>query len=174
MNRLASLLFAVFCIFLFQVNIAGAQEKLWVTASGAKLKAENSASAQTVAELALGTELSVISSDGRWYEVSSKSDQKGWIYRGKVSSSPPESTGESKDSTAGLFSALGGESEISADSADTSRSIRGLSPEATEYANKTGTPKQHRKALDKALKIRVNNKQIETFLKNGKIGEYAQ
>ncbi|MDM8539393.1 SH3 domain-containing protein [Desulfobacterales bacterium HSG17] len=178
MNRMASLLIAVFCVFLLQINhgqgIANAQSKLWVTASGAKLKADKSASSQTVTELALGTKLSVLASEGRWYEVSSKSGQKGWIYRGKVSDVPPASSkGNKNNSAAGLLSSLGG-SDISADSADTSRSIRGLSPEATEYANKAGTPKQHRTALDNVLKVQVSNNEIEKFLKNGKIGEYAQ
>ncbi|QTA82420.1 SH3 domain-containing protein [Desulfonema limicola] len=171
MNYRKVLLFALLYVCLFQFSYAGAQTNLWVTGSDARLKADKSASSQTIAELDLGTALSVLSYEGRWYEVSLKSGHKGWIYRGKVSDTPPESS--KNQDTSNLFSALGTD-EISADSADTSRSIRGLSPEAVEYADNTGVKQEHRTALDNALKIQTSTSEIEQFLKKGKIGEYAQ
>jgi len=74
--------------------------------------------------------------------------------------------------TENLFGSLTG-SEISADEADTGRSIRGLSTETEEYAKKTGTPVSYQKALDRVLAMRVSEEELVVFLKKGKIGEYA-
>ena len=66
-------------------TLAKAQNVLWVTSKGAKLKAENKASSNTITQLAIGTKLDVTSSIGKWYQVSTASGVKGWIYQGKVS-----------------------------------------------------------------------------------------
>lgn len=73
------------------VLTASAQEKLWVSSAGAAIKAEKSASSETVENLSVGEELTILSVEGRWYQVSAKSGKKGWIYRGKVSKYPPGS-----------------------------------------------------------------------------------
>jgi len=64
-------------------------------------------------------------------------------------------------------------SSISADEAQTSRSIRGLSKETEQYAQQRGTPEVYKKALDQVLAIRITDKEVAVFLKEGKIGEYA-
>ena len=111
------------------------------------------------------------SSQGSWYKVTTKSNKTGWIYRGKVSSTQPE--GKEDKGGGGLFGALPG-SSVQANSADTSRSIRGLSPAAKEYAASTKTPEIYQKALDRLLDLRVTDREIEEFLKEGKIGEYSK
>jgi uncharacterized protein YgiM (DUF1202 family) len=173
MNRLLFVLTGIFSLFFFaSAGMAGA-EKLWVSSADAKLKADKTASADTIAELPLGTPLTLLSSDSKWYQVSTASGKKGWIYRGKVSNKPP-----AKSATAGtsLGSALGQltGSGIKANQSDTSRSIRGLSPEAEVYAAENGTPEECRKALDSVLKSRTDRNETETFLKQGNIGEYAK
>ncbi|MBF0121141.1 MAG: SH3 domain-containing protein [Desulfobacterales bacterium] len=164
-----------FIIFVIGISMTlfAAGEKVWVSSSGATLKADKSASSKNVASLPIGMQLSVISSDGSWYQVSTQSGQKGWIYRGKISNNPPSNA----DSKKGQGNVLGGllSSNIKSQYAsDTSRSIRGLSPEAKEYAMKNGTPKDCQNALDEVLKLKVNPSEIETFLKTGKVGEYAE
>lgn len=146
-----------------------AAEKIWVNATGAKLKAEKKASAETVAELPIGTELRVLSFEKPWYEVSTAKGEKGWVYRGKVSDTAPEKSKDGDDLIGDLA-----ESRIKAGSIDDSRSVRGLSPEAQEYAKSTGTPQDCQNALDEVLSLRVAGKEIETFLQKGKIGEYAE
>ena len=99
-----------------------AGNKKWVCSDNAKLKEEASASSRTIVELALGLELEVLSTSGRWHEISTSSDGHGWIYRGAVSDHPPvddDPIGEDGE----LFEDLG-ETQIQADISDTTRSIR--------------------------------------------------
>jgi uncharacterized protein YgiM (DUF1202 family) len=145
-------------------------ESVWVASEGAKLKTDRSASSRTVSELPVGTELNVVKSENRWYQVRTASGEEGWIYRGKVSNVPPAK--ETAD-TVDLFAKMQG-SGISADEAHTSRSIRGLSKETEQYAKHRGTPQAYRQALNQVLALRVTSKDVEMFLRNGKIGEYAQ
>jgi len=151
------------------LTTADGADSLWVTSENAKLKSEGSASSETVSELSLGTRLTVLQSEGRWYQVRTVSGKEGWIYRGKVSDTPPAK--ETED-TENLFAGLQG-STISADEAQTSRSIRGLSKETAQYARHTGTPAAYQKALDQVLAMQLSTKEVDLFLKQGRIGEYA-
>jgi uncharacterized protein YgiM (DUF1202 family) len=157
-------------IFLFLLltftTLVYAGGKVWVTASGAVLKKDMNASAATVTSVAIGTELSVLKTSGKWYQVSTPTGKVGWIYSGKISTAPLKKSGSTLGS-------LTGSSSIKLSSADTSRSIRGLSPEAKEYANSVGTPIQYQQALDNVLSINTTSAQINSFLKEGQIGEYA-
>ena len=147
-----------------------------MSSTNAALKSDKTASSDTVAPLDVGTELTVTEVDGKWYHVKTASGKKGWIYRGKVSDTKPDIRSEEKsgdDGLGGLLGSLTG-SGINAESTDSSRSIRGLSPEAEAYADQTGKPKAYRDALDAVLAVKTTDKDIEQFLKNGKIGEYAE
>jgi len=165
----------LFCLAV--VTSAAAQETLWVTSESADLKAERSISSDTITTLQRGTELSVQQYESRWYQVTTKDDQTGWVYRGKVSDIQPDvPEGEKKDEGGGLGGLLGGlgGSSVETDAAESARSIRGLSPEAQAYAQKTGTPKQSREALDQVLSMSILKNEIESFLKKGDVGEYAE
>lgn len=172
--------FYVFLTFLFITAAAAplpafAASTLYVTSDSAELKAESSSSAATVAELKRGAALTFESKEGRWYRVTTKNGETGWIYRGKVSENEPEieDIEGGGDGLGGLLGGLSG-SDISADAADSSRSIRGLSPEAKEYAESTGTPQQSQNALDYVLSLTIADPEIDQFLKQGKVGEYAE
>lgn len=158
-------------LILMMAGALMAAEVLWVVSEGAKLKVGRSASSETLEELPVGAELTVDSSEGSWYKVTTRSNKTGWIYRGKVSSTPPEAKGDTAGG--GLFGVLPG-SSITASAADTSRSIRGISPAAKEYASSTKTPEEYQKALDRVLELRVTDREIEAFLKEGRIGEYSK
>jgi len=146
-------------------------ETLWVVSEGAKLKAEQSASSETIETLPIGSELAVDASEGSWYKVTTKSNKAGWVYRGKVSTTAPEGKGD--QAGGGLLGAMPG-SSIEVSAADTSRSIRGISPAAKEYAASTKTPEEIQRALDSVLALKVTDKEIEEFLKEGRIGEYSK
>ena len=145
-------------------------KSLWVTASKAKLKSDKTASSDTVAELDTGLELKVISSEKKWFEVKAGEDKKGWIYRGKVSKNPPDELDD-----------LGGGDDLLEDpglsgvilaAADTARSIRGKKTGGGEAAN---FPKdEYWKALNHVLTFYAGDDEIQQFLKQGKIGEYAE
>jgi len=142
---------------------------MWVASDNATLKSKPKASSTTLSTLAVGAKVSVLESSNRWYRILTDSGKEGWMYRGKLSDAPPsKETGDSGN----LFSSMQS-SSISADEAQTSRSIRGLSKETEQYAQKRGTPEVYKKALDQVLAIRITDKEVDVFLKEGKIGEYA-
>lgn len=159
-------------LFLLVLNFtAQASQSLWVTSLEAKVYAEKSAFSTTIETLSRGTEVSVVQATDRWYEVMTPAGKNGWIYQGKVSRTAPKQ--ESMSSGGDLFGSLG-DSSIQAQKADTSRSIRGLSPETQAYADRQGTPEKQRQALDWLLTYSITYQEVENFLKKGHVGQYAQ
>ena len=106
-----------------------AQDKLYVASEGAKLKADKSASSDTVAELPVGTQLSVQGQEESWYKVST-GGKSGWIYRGKVAATAPEPSKQGGDN---LFGGAGS-SNIMVSEADSARSMRGLNESEQQAA----------------------------------------
>jgi uncharacterized protein YgiM (DUF1202 family) len=150
---------------------AVAEEKRWVSSDGTTLKSEASVSSTDVAPLPVGTELSLLEAGGRWLKVRAANGMEGWVYAGRVADAPPaaEVTGE-----AGLFGGTLQGSQIQTAKADSARSIRGLSPETAQYAKQRGTPEVFKKELDRVLARKVSVRELRAFLRDGKIGEYAQ
>lgn len=151
------------------VTAALAAGVMYVTGAGAELKASPDQSSQTVQTLKAGDELAIGETSGRWYRATAPGGKTGFIYRGKVTSAKPAGEEAKGDLFGGMLT-----SKVKSDSADTSRSIRGLSPEAEEYAVQTGSPAQHRKALDRVVAMRPSPEEVEAFLKEGRIGGYAR
>jgi uncharacterized protein YgiM (DUF1202 family) len=175
MKRKLTFASTLFFVFFFLVPFSYAATTLYVTSENAELKSESSSSSATIVELMRGSKLTLLAQEGRWYKVTALADQVGWIYRGKVSEEEPEIE-ESDDNDGGLGGLLGGlsGSDINADAADSSRSIRGLSPEAKEYADAAGSTQQSQDALDSVIEQKVDDQEIDQFLKQGKVGEYAE
>ncbi len=157
---------------LLVATTALAEEKRWVSSEGTTLKSEASATSENVVDLIIGTEVTVVESGGRWLKVITSSGKEGWVYAGRVSEAPP--VGEVSGSEAGLFGESMQKSQINTAKADSARSIRGLSPETTEYAKSRGTTELVKKSLDVVLLRKVSPKELKVFLQDGKIGEYAQ
>ena len=151
---------------------AMAEEKRWVSSEGTALKAEASATSENVVDVKVGTEVTVVESGGRWLKVRTAAGKEGWVYAGRVSETPPAA--EVAGEEGGLFGASLQKSQINTAKADSARSIRGLSPEAAKYAKDRGTPEVYKKALDVILARKVSVKELNAFLKEGKLGEYAQ
>ncbi len=142
----------------------------WVSSEGAKLKSDTTAMSDTLKTLPLGMEVSVLKSRDRWHYIRTPAGEEGWIYRGRLSDTPPEM--DAGDQGEDLFAGLGG-SGIGSDEATTSRSIRGLSKETETYADNKTTPERYRQALDQVLTMTISDKELQEFLKAGRIGEYA-
>jgi uncharacterized protein YgiM (DUF1202 family) len=157
-------------VFVFLCSMALAQSNMWVTSAGTKLKEQTKASSRTIQRLPIGTQVFVLAAKGRWYRVRTPSRTEGWVYGGKLSKHAPQ---KGTQGSGGLFSSLGGD-DVSANEADTAQSIRGLSDETEEYAKNRRTPFEYRIALDHILTLNVNDTEIESFLSQGRIGEYAQ
>ena len=148
-----------------------AEEQRWVTSEGTTLKQEATMSSPDVTPLPVGTELTVIESGGRWIKVRSAGGKEGFVYAGRISDTKPAAE---VGSEGGLFGESMQQSQIRSAKADGARSIRGLSPETVQYAKQRGTPEVYRKALDQVLARKVTAKELKAFLREGKIGEYAQ
>ncbi|NTV49786.1 MAG: SH3 domain-containing protein [Geobacteraceae bacterium] len=157
---------------LLVASTAMAEEKRWVSSEGTALKAEASATSENVIDLMVGTEVTVVESGGRWLKVKTAAGKEGWLYAGRVSDTPPAS--EVSGGDGGIFGGSMQKSQINTAKADSARSIRGLSPEAAKYAKDRGTPEVYKKSLDVVLARKVSAKELKAFLKEGKIGEYAQ
>lgn len=160
---------ALAAVLIFSVIPVFAGGALWVTSDKARLKSKPKASSTTLSTIPVGDKVSVLESEKRWYRIRTSSGKEGWMYRGKLSETPPANETEEGDN---LFSSMQA-SSINADEAQTSRSIRGLSKETEQYAQQRGTPEVYKKALDQILAIRITDKEVDVFLKAGKIGEYA-
>lgn len=161
---------AIFYVFYFASGpgVANAGEKRWITQNGAKLKAGKTASSDTIATLPGGIEVEIISSEKRWYQVSAKSGQSGWVYRGKLLSEPPGDMETETDLIGDLA-----DSGISLDAADTSRSIRGKS-KSRQFALNKEAEKTYTDALETVLSYYIGDSEVDEFLKAGKIGEYSE
>ena len=158
--------------FLLVAATAMAAERRWVSSEGTALKAEASATSTTVVDLLIGTEVTVVESGGRWLKVKTAAGKEGWLYAGRVAETPPNA--EVSGGDGGIFGESMKSSQINTAKADSARSIRGLSPETTRYAKDRGTPEIYKKSLDNILSRKVSAKELKAFLKEGKIGEYAQ
>jgi len=166
-----SFLMAIFFVLIcLSGSAAFAAETLWVTSENAQLKTDAKASSETITTVSIGVKVTVLDSEKRWHRIQIPSGQQGWMYRGRLSDTPPENA--SGEESGNLFGALAG-SSIKADEASTGRSMRGLSEETEEYAKNRKTPKATKKALDEVLAFKVTETELQSFLKNGKIGEYA-
>lgn len=169
--RITRSMVAALALLLFAAA-AMAEEKRWVSSEGTALKAEASATSESVVDVLVGTEVTVVESGGRWLKVKTAAGKEGWVYAGRVSETPPAT--EVAGGDGGLFGDTMKSSQINTAKADSARSIRGLSPGAAQYAKDRGTPEEYKKALDKVLARKVSAKELKAFLKEGKIGEYAQ
>ena len=159
-------------VLLLAAVTAMADGKRWVTSEGTTLKAAASAASENVADVSVGTEVTVVESGGRWLKVRTTAGKVGWVYAGRVSETAPAA--EVSGDGGGPFGATFQKSQIKTAKADSARSIRGLSPEAAEYAKNRGTPEMYKKSLDVVLNRKVSPNVLKAFLKEGKIGEYAQ
>ena len=169
--EIARTMVAAFAMLLVAAAVM-AEEKRWISSEGTTLKAEASATSGNVADLLIGTEVNVVESTGRWLKVMTPAGKEGYVYAGRVSDSPPAAEVSGEDG--GIFGDSMKKSQITTAKADSARSIRGLSPAAAQYAKDRGTPEMYKKSLDVVLARKVSPKELKAFLKEGKIGEYAQ
>ena len=169
--RIVRSMIVAFALLLAAVT-AMAAEKRWVSSEGTTLKSEASATSDNVADVKVGTAVTVVESGGRWLKVRTAAGKQGWVYAGRVSETPPASEVAGDDG--GIFGGSMKSSQINTAKADSARSIRGLSPGAAQYAKDRGTPEIYKKSLDVVLARKVSPNELKAFLKEGKIGEYAQ
>jgi hypothetical protein len=150
---------------------ATATANRWVVGTGTALKSEAMATSADIVPLEVGAQVQVLENAGRWLKVQTAAKKVGWVFAGRLSSTPPVTEVGASD---GLFAASAQQSQIEIAKADSARSVRGLSAETESYAKERGTPQEYRKALDQILARQVSKEEVVTFMRAGKLGEYAQ
>jgi len=143
-------------------------ETVFVQGKTAKLRSGKTSLDSVVADLKFGEALEVLRREGNWLEVQTASGVKGWVFANKTMTAKPA---EGDDDLAKL-----GKSFRRKDAADVTASAgaRGLDKVAEGYARRVGIIQQHRDAVDRMAAYRMSEQEVEDFLKEGGLGEYAK
>ncbi|MGH7207336.1 MAG: SH3 domain-containing protein [Nitrospiraceae bacterium] len=143
-------------------------ETVFVQAKTAKLRAGKTSLDRVVADLKFGEALEVLKKEGNWLEVSTAAGVKGWIFANKTTTTKP-SGGDDALAKLGKSFRRTEASDVTA-----SAGARGLDKASETYANKAGITQQHRDAVDRMTAYQIADPEVEDFLKEGGLGEYAK
>ncbi len=159
---------AVLVFMVTAMTDAAFGETLYVSAKSAQLRSGKTSLDPVVANLKIGEALEVVKRDDRWVQVKTAKGVAGWIYSGNVSESKPAG-GDNE------LAALGkGFRRTEASGVTASAGARGLDKASESYANRVGITQQHRDAVDRMTANKIAEDDIQTFLKAGRLGEYAE
>lgn len=153
---------------LFLTGIALA-ESVFVQSKTAKLRSGKTSLDSVVADLKFGEPLEVLSKEGNWLEVQTARGAKGWIFAGKTT--PTKPAGSEDTALAKLGKSF---RRTEAGDVTASAGARGLDKVSEGYAHRVGITQQHRDAIDRMAGYRINDQDVEDFLKEGGLGEYAK
>ncbi|MFH1016778.1 MAG: SH3 domain-containing protein [Pseudomonadota bacterium] len=156
---------ALFAVIVFPTTLSA--ETLYVNSPTADLKSSTAASASVLAQLPRGTGVNVIGRTGSWVQVNA-GGKTGFVYKFKLVAKKPSASGGS-----GLLAGLGG-GGATAREGSTATSIRGLSPTSEKYAGRAAIKPEDVKMVKHMESVRVSKAELDAFLKDGKLGEYAQ
>lgn len=163
MRSKKSLLAAV-AVFLFASSAAAAS--MYVRASGTDLKDKPSPAGASVAKLDIGTKVEVVAKEGAWAKVrfkgADKKEKTGYVFAAKLSADKPDKE------------RFGGAVAANASEGDTAMALRGLSATSEKYAERTNIKPEHIAAVKAMEQRKASPVEIDKFLKDGKLGEYAQ
>lgn len=150
--------------------VIASAETLYVKSSRTKVTAKDSARSKKVMTLSKGTAVKVLKKTKRFYKISAKG-KRGWVYKFKLTSKKP--AGASSSGGDGLDALLGGQQMAAAESSSGS-SIRGLSPTSERYAKQRGVTADNIQAVKDMEEFTISESELETFLEQGKLREFAQ
>lgn len=143
-------------------------ETLYVQAKTAQLRSGRTSLDAVVANVRFGEPLEVISREGSWVKVKTAGGTQGWIFANKLSESKPSGGVET-------LAALGRSIRRGdASSTTASAGARGLDKPSEVYADRSGISQKDRKAVDRMTAYHVADQDVEAFLKEGGLGEYAK
>ena len=114
--------------FLFANSVIA--ETVYVKRSGTKLQATGSAKSKILKRLAQGTALEVASKKGKFYQVTEPGGKKGWVFKFKLTSKKPSSSG------GGALEGIVGKRKVADSGSASGSNIRGLSNVSEEHAQK--------------------------------------
>lgn len=143
-------------------------ETVYVQATTAKLRSGKTSLDAVVAELKYGEALEVLRKEGGWLEVRTAANVRGWIFGNKTTSTKPAG-GDNLLAKLGQSMRRKEASEVTA-----SAGARGLDKVSEEYAKRVGITQQDRDAVDRMTAYRLTEQEVDDFLKDGGLGEYAK
>ncbi|MFO0767409.1 MAG: SH3 domain-containing protein [Nitrospiraceae bacterium] len=155
-------------IALLSIGTAGWAETVYVQAKTGQLRSGKTSLDGVVANVKFGDALEVLGRDGSWLDVKTSNGARGWIFSNKTSSSKPSG---GSDMLAKL-----GQSMRAGDASSTTASAgaRGLDKASEGYANRTGIGAKDREAVDRMTAYQMADQDVEEFLREGGLGEYAK
>lgn len=143
-------------------------ETLYVKTTGAKLREGNSFRSRTLQKLNAGTPVKVLEKTKTFYKVSLPNGREGWILKLKLTSRAPAVRREKRP-----VGGLRRRPRIAALESTSGSSIRGLVPASKKYAKDKGIPEQYIQAIMRMESYAIPAEELDQFLKEGKLGEYA-
>lgn len=147
-------------------------ETLYVKKDGTKITAEPSGLSKVVATANAGDRLEGLERKGRFYHVRLKGGKEGWVFAFRVV--PASKRKSEKKDSGNLFAALGIDRSIEENEAASQASIRGLNKVSEDHAKSQGTSKEYIDAVKRMEQYLVTPRELDTFLKEGKLGEYVK
>jgi uncharacterized protein YgiM (DUF1202 family) len=144
----------------------GLAETLYVTSKSANVRAGKTSRDAITDTVHYGDAVESVRQENDWFEVKTKNGVQGWVHTTKLSNSPP---------TKGQDSILPGMPlPPRASPPIVTAGARGLDKVAEGYAEGSGISPQSRAAVDKMTSYQVDDKRVETFLREGGLGDYAK
>ena len=168
-SRLAAPLITLLLLSLYLLTVVALAETVFVQSKTAKLRSGKTSLDSVVADLKFGEPLEVLGKEGNWLAVQTARGAKGWIFAGKTTPTKPASSED--DVLAKLGKSF---RRTEAGDVTASAGARGLDKVSEGYANRVGITQQHRNAIDRMAGYRITDQEVEDFLKNGGLGEYAK
>ena len=144
-------------------------ETIYVQAKTVKLRAGKTSLDAVVAEGKFGDALEVLRNDGNWLEVQTGAGTKGWIFAGKTTATKPAGSDDSDLARLGKSVRRTEASDVTA-----TAGARGLDKASEGYANRAGITQRDRDAVDRMAAYRMSDQEVDDFLKEGRLGEYAK
>lgn len=148
---------------------AALAETLYVQAKTVKLRAGKTSLDAVVADLKFGDTLEVLRKDGNWLEVQTTAGKKGWLFAGKTTTVKPSGSEDGELARLGKSVRRTEAGDVTA-----AAGARGLDKVSEGYANRTGIAQRDRDAVDRMASYRMGDQEVEDFLKEGGLGEYAK
>ncbi len=162
------MLVVLFCAGLVAGGAEAWAETVYVQAKTAQLRSGKTSLDAVVGNVKYGDALEVVGRDGSWVEVKTAAGAKGWIFANKTSNAKPSG---SNDTLARLGQSMRG-GDASATTA--SAGARGLDKASEGYADRAGVSARDREAVDRMTAYQIADQEVEDFMREGGLGEYAK
>ncbi len=143
-------------------------ETWYVKSSKTKMTQKPSPRSKKVAVLSAGTPVKILKKGKRFFNISTNG-KNGWVFKFKLTNKKPSGV----QGGGGLDGLLGNQKIAAAESSSGS-SIRGLSPISEKHAKAHGVSEENIKAVQQMEEYSISANELDQFLSEGKLREYAE